>query len=650
MRSKFALALTSAVVLTGASAGVGSSSAAAPGSAGAAAAVRTHTSVPAHRAVLLPTGDRVAVTTDAAGRMLSSVARPRPGSSPFQSLRVGPHLYVIPHSAAPKIGHTLNVSQFDVTAATTPVVTPKFPMVTLTVHGIDAGGGRAADTAVTVVNVDDNRKFFGVQGFVKGVAKFSVPNGHYLATTLFRVSNPHGPATVHMVTVPQFTVSGASSVTMDARTATSLISVETPRPAAVQGSEVVVGRADATGSTFGNILNAGTDSVYVSPTKWVTVGQLFYSVTWRLAAPDGSYTYDVKLASDGAIAAQQRYTVTVAQLATITSRYHSEVPRPGLETRFSFLPWQTFGFATLFDLPQPGQRTEYVMANPDIGWQQLVVAVHVPFFTGGTLMGPDRIFTPGQRVTEDWNRQPMHPGVQADLGTNFRNVFRCPSCRVGDAFGPQILAFADNTLGHVGSPFDGLTESATLTLSENGHPVTPHPVTGLFPLTPAKASYRLVADTVREAPYFTLSTKVHTEWGFTSSHAGGSGTLPPGWLCPDFTTTDCGVVPLMMARYDLPVSLSGTMPAGATRFDVTVDHVQGGPALPVSSAQVSVSYVDGATWLPATVTGLGGGQFRVAYTTPAAGATNGYVGIRLAATDAAGGTLSQTIVRAYAVK
>jgi hypothetical protein len=650
MRAKLAVVLVSILALGGAStAALPATASAASGPAAPAATAR---GAQAHHVVTLATGDRVNVTTDATGRSVATVGHARPGSAPFQTFRAGPHLYVIPHSAAAKIGHSLTLAQFDVTAPGTPVVQPHFPMHTLTVDGVDAAGKPAGDALVDVVNVDDVRKFFGFQGFFKGVAKFSVPDGHYSAMSIFFSFNPNGPSTIRVVSLPQFTVAGDSSLTIDARTATSKLSVVTPRPATTQTQDVDIARTDARGFSFSDGLTTGDDVVYVSPTVPVTVGQLHYSARWRLAAANGSYTYDVQFPTDGAIPAVQHYVVTPGQLATVSSRYYSEVARTGFELRFSFLPWQFIAFGLDLPLPQPLQRTEYVTANPDIVWIQSVTA-----FTSdtGAFVGVDedapRIFSPGQRLTSAWNKQPIHPDVPVDVGTKF-GVFGCPVCRLGDTVGLGLFPFADNAPGHVGfSDFDwpGLTESVSLTLYENGKQVAADPNTGLYPLTPARADYRVVADTVRKAAYFQLSTSTHTEWSFASSHADGSGSLPAGWVCDLDGHTDCAVVPLMMARYDLPLSMSDRHAAGATSFDLAVDHLQGGPALPVSTAGVSVSYDDGATWVPATATALGGGRFRVAYVTPARTATNGYVAVKVNATDAAGGKLTQTVLRAYAL-
>jgi hypothetical protein len=64
---------------------------------------------------------------------------------------------------------------------------------------------------------------------------------------------------------------------------------------------------------------------------------------------------------------------------------------------------------------------------------------------------------------------------------------------------------------------------------------------------------------------------------------------------------------------------------------------------------VAVSFNSGNSWRNATVTSLGNGQYSVSFTVPAAAATDGFGALKVSATDAYGGTFSQTIQHAFAV-
>jgi hypothetical protein len=63
----------------------------------------------------------------------------------------------------------------------------------------------------------------------------------------------------------------------------------------------------------------------------------------------------------------------------------------------------------------------------------------------------------------------------------------------------------------------------------------------------------------------------------------------------------------------------------------------------VTGATMSASVNGGRTWQRANVTPLGNGQFRAAFTAPA----HATVALRTTATDAAGGSISETITGAY---
>jgi hypothetical protein len=64
----------------------------------------------------------------------------------------------------------------------------------------------------------------------------------------------------------------------------------------------------------------------------------------------------------------------------------------------------------------------------------------------------------------------------------------------------------------------------------------------------------------------------------------------------------------------------------------------------ITSYAVDVSYDDGATWLPTTVTPTGD-HWTVSATHP----NTGYASLRARATDADGNTVNQTVLRAYQI-
>ena len=76
---------------------------------------------------------------------------------------------------------------------------------------------------------------------------------------------------------------------------------------------------------------------------------------------------------------------------------------------------------------------------------------------------------------------------------------------------------------------------------------------------------------------------------------------------------------------------------------ITAGHLQLARAAAVSGAQVSVSFDGGQNWQAAAVSALGAGHFSAAFSAPA----GTFVTLRVTAKDAAGGSIAETIQRAY---
>src|SRR6185437_4895975 len=92
------------------------------------------------------------------------------------------------------------------------------------------------------------------------------------------------------------------------------------------------------------------------------------------------------------------------------------------------------------------------------------------------------------------------------------------------------------------------------------------------------------------------------------------------------------------------LTLAGATPPGRQQIGLSIGHIQlaAGPA--ITSAALAVSFDGGKTWRPAQVTpGSAAGQFTASFTAPA----GAFVTLRTTATDAAGGSVTETITRAY---
>ena len=107
------------------------------------------------------------------------------------------------------------------------------------------------------------------------------------------------------------------------------------------------------------------------------------------------------------------------------------------------------------------------------------------------------------------------------------------------------------------------------------------------------------------------------------------------------------MLPLLVPSYDVPVDALGRVAAGPGTIRVTIGTTQGAPASPVDTAGRAV--VHGRRRGPGPPRRCGRSAAAGSPRTSAnpAGST---VSLRLTGRDRAGNTLTQTLVRAYAVR
>ena len=544
-----------------------------------------------------------------------------------------------------------------------------YPMHTLTVTGTNLAGKPDTGDYVFVWNVDnglrsDTSQAFGV--FDHGVAKFSVPAGHYWAVGVFGHPEIFRTAPARLVVLPQVMVAADTSVHMAERAASSKVTMVTPRPAAVQSDNFYLVRSLHSGPQSVLQFSNYHSAIWVSPTsRRTTVGWLRADASQELTSARAGvpYAYALSYAGPRGIIPPQRHVIRQASLTAIRESYYQDVTSPGYWTVYGSFPGTFNGYVEpyIYRGGLPARRTVYVGGSPSADWASYYGALGA-----GQGYGESEYFRtvhPGERVTDDWNRYPLHPSVNVNLSpVNRLNAYLPSADRAGNMLTLEVTPFGDNQPGHTSSGFSkvpGATITGSYRIDENGRRIAggnavrhgaPGPFYTRVRLSPQPSVISFTLSAARTGGPFRLSTASRTVWTWRSSHEKGT-ILPPDWYCYNSsspTASDprhCAVEPMMTLRYQVAgLALDGSAPPGRQALTVTAGHLQLVKGTRVTGASVQVSFDGGKTWHPASVTALGRGRFRATFTAPA-----GAVTLRTTARDAAGGSVTETITRGYVI-
>jgi hypothetical protein len=312
----------------------------------------------------------------------------------------------------------------------------------------------------------------------------------------------------------------------------------------------------------------------------------------------------------------------------------------------------------------PAGMTFYVPGDPTLGRSVESIKYTAPgqgfIWFYGMQHSPLTDYHAGQVVTENWNQFPLHTTAEADPGAD-KNAYIVPGAtRSGDTENLYLTPFSDNQPGHTGpglwnDPRD--TVSGSWQLDQNGAKVAGDALSaGTFQLDPqvpvaaGSSTLHLTVDANRTGPMYTLGTATHTEWTWPSTHEEGS-TLTAPWQCSDQAPgTNCSVEPLMTVGYDVNnMDTTGTVPSYLPQgIDLTFGHLDRAATSAITDAALQFSTDDGATWQNATVSPSGNGKFHASFVVDAT-APGELVTLKATAHDAAGGAITETLTRAYAL-
>ncbi|WP_336207541.1 S8 family peptidase [Nonomuraea sp. LPB2021202275-12-8] len=409
--------------------------------------------------------------------------------------------------------------------------------------------------------------------------------------------------------------------------------------AAVAGAKMVAIYSDRPGvdiSTGGSGVKLAVPTVRLSHEEGLKLVERLRKLPVPVLAkgiPDSPYAYDLYLREKGRVPASLKYVVRARSQAKVEVGYHSQLA-DGVtvnEARFAYEPWDTLSISTNRPLTgTPRTRTDYVTPDPDVRWTSTAVGPEReynnmwphPEIARMTLSQQDfRSYKAGERVDQTWFKQPVLPGV------NPRNPLR----REGDRLRISMQGFVDSA-GNFGSTYTSLFDHGMKTDFRLYQGDTLLQQTDFLPseavaLPAEQAAYRIEYDVVNESAWAKLSTRTRSVWTFGSAHA-----------------EDTTVIPLLTVNYDAPVDLKNR--ARSTELGLTLAHQEGAEQSRIKDVSLEVSYDDGATWQATRLKAKGGKNYEAKLDKP----TSEFVSLRLNATDTAGNSLAQEVIRAYAVR
>ncbi|MGW0686283.1 S8 family serine peptidase [Streptomyces sp. NPDC002754] len=340
---------------------------------------------------------------------------------------------------------------------------------------------------------------------------------------------------------------------------------------------------------------------------------------------NATYSYDLSKGYKDAIPDRSLlFAPHFDDLATVDTTFYGAKKAAGSEFRHSID--RSFpvagGFQERFNFP--GHRTDYVSVEPDQKWHESVNVGSLEERSGQVS------YRPGKRTELNWFKPVWHPYGGSGLGWGQQ--------RIGDSLSFNIPGWGDSGPDHTGFGDPYNSESGMKQSTEafvNGESAGRHPdSTAQFSVTDgSEQPFKVVTDTELDPAVWGIRSTSHSEWTFRS------GTTP------DDTYT---FLPLINLNYDIDTDLAGKIRSGKRLpVGLSAEYVKDAAGTgTIGGGTLKVSYDDGKTWKPVSLSGSGAswkGTLKVPKD-----ATS--LSLRATAKDDKGGSVSQELVRAAAVK
>ncbi|GIF25502.1 subtilisin family serine protease [Actinoplanes tereljensis] len=492
------------------------------------------------------------------------------------------------------------------------------------VNTTNPDGTPSLDHYAGLFNLDTFQSFDVYQA--QGSETVRLPKGRYGAFVW--INNAEAESTA-MLTITEFVVDKASTISFDGRLAKP---VNVKAPQANAGTVLAAVNADWTGADWGigaSALGLTFDQLSAAPATPVSKDFFVASVNGSFADPgaDGTFrnspwTTDLAYFQPGKMFNGLTKTPRLRDLATVKADYAvSATGAEGTKGNFAKYSENSGGWFVALPFSLPFHRTEYLSTEapwqPDFMQQLPAVGEDWPELISEQIGGATPVRA-GRTYHQAWNTAVFGPNVTQPLWIGDW------VSRQGDHLSAYPSLFGDGA----GHPGFSTTDTYTSALYQGSTKIGEG---GEYDLPAATAKYRLEVSATRSAPHL-FSTSVSGTWTFKSGHAPAEGyqrlALSTVRFSPnldDHNATAAG------RRFEIPV---------------TVEQQPGSTAGTAKSVKVEVSYDDGKTWHRADV--RGSGNHRVATVNHPRKA--GFASLRVASTDTKGNTVSQTVIRAYALR
>lgn len=373
------------------------------------------------------------------------------------------------------------------------------------------------------------------------------------------------------------------------------------------------------------------------------------------AESESPWRYDLRFWKEQRVPESLTYVVRDRDLGKVTARYHADQPGVGTEIIGSRRPYETANTNGVYlPLTMQTERTEYRTAGPGLSWEQEVTG-HLADFSPHdlTVNSIATEYRRGQRVTEDWLAQPLHPTAPILTDEAIANGWNeyCPNCRNASSMFLTWADLGDSVPTHWGWSGNHAGEKTTLSLYDaQGNLLgTGKGLRSSLPLAEAEQSYRLVHTYDADVTWRKYAVPQSTVWTFASGWHGGE-SLPPGYVCGKVGAT-CEALPLMSVDWDVPVALDNTLRAShQTTLKVRPRHLPGFDLPAVASVKLEASYDGGSSWDGVRTRRASDGWYSAELKVPTLRKTNGAVSLRLSAVDADGNTVTQTLTDAVGLR